>query len=734
MMRLTLRTLLAYLDDTLGAADSRLMGQKVAENPTAQELVDRIKKLVRRRSISAPPFASDGGPNDPTIMAGYLSDTLHGDKVAQFEQACLDSDVLLAEVAACHQILTIVLSQPVRVPPSARRRMYALVKGRESIPNRPPNPAIAPVGGVLAEETFEVDTDEADSALLLGMSAYSRTDTWGRRAAKIAATLVLAACAMVAVWLALPPLRSTVHRQETEFALVRVPTAATVPATVPLPKPETPETAPITPMPPEAVAKVDLPNPMPPDGPKPPMIRGGRPKVDIAPIPQPPKADRVPVGRLTQPNSLLLHRLGNEAEWQRVGPTDLNITSTESVMAPPGAKATVELSTGVDIELWGNLPELLPAPLLWSSVVLHDPYEGFAADLTVQAGRVYIKTDNPDGAKVRLRFGGSEIWDLTLPDPTTDVAFEVIITPSPGTADEPPHITAGLTVVGGTAQLKVRFKDYPKIEKNSVVSWDNKGRGIEGPKKLPDEGVAYFARFQTYPDPTPARAALAAIDRFNKRLTDPTRVKVVFAEALTEAGPPSLDTVSAARIAVLTQAAMGEFPALVDAVEDANRAYVREAAVFGLRTALAVHPGAAAKFRALLIEKARLTDEQADMVVRLLRGLSDAEKKTPLMMDQLVSLMESNKVAVREVSFATLINEADPESRGNRALSSFDAGGPDQAREGVVKAWKRRIEELKKKGTAEPTPPNSPSPPTGPAGSPPMGPTGPTGPTGPQTR
>lgn len=710
MMRLTLRTLLAYLDDTLGAADSRLMGQKVAENTAAQELAERIKKLVRRRGVSAPPFAADGGPNDPTVMAAYLSDTLHGDKVAQFEQACLDSDVLLAEVAACHQILTIVLSQPVRVPQTARRRMYALVKGRESIPNRPPNPDIAPVGGMLAEETFEVDRDDADMALLLGMSAYSQTDSWGRRFAKIAAASVLAACAMVAVWLALPTLRSTVQHQEATYALVPVPSPATMSTVPPSTHPESPEIPPKTNVPPDDNAPAVPPPDMPKNGPKPPVIPKNPPKVDIARIPQPPKADRVMVGRLAQPTALLLHRLGDEAEWQRVGPTDLSITTTESVMAPPGAKATISLDSGVEIELWGNLPELLPSPLLWSSVVFHDPYEGFAADLTVRAGRIYLKTDKPDGAKVRLRFGGSEIWDVTLPDPAADAAFEIIVTPNPGATEEPAQITAGLAVVGGRISLNVRFQDYPKIEKNHVITWDSKGRGIEGPSKLPDEGASYFARFQTYPDPTPARAALASLDRFHKRLTDPTRVKVVFAEALTEAGPPSLDSVSAARIAVLAQAAMGEFPALVDAVEDVNRSYVREAAVFGLRTALAVHPNAATKFRTVLIEKARLTEEQADTVLRLLRGLTDFEKKSPMAYDQLLALMESNKVVVRELAFMALLNEVDQESRSNRALASFDAGGPDQMREAVVRAWKRRVEELKKKAATDPQTPKTPPP------------------------
>ena len=51
-MRLTLRTLLAYLDDTLDPSQAREIGQKVAESHVAQELIDRIKKVTRRRGLT----------------------------------------------------------------------------------------------------------------------------------------------------------------------------------------------------------------------------------------------------------------------------------------------------------------------------------------------------------------------------------------------------------------------------------------------------------------------------------------------------------------------------------------------------------------------------------------------------------------------------------------------------------------------------------------------------------
>src|SRR5262249_41037457 len=89
-------------------------------------------------SLANPPVFGDESKLDPNTVAEYLSDVLPSDEVPEVEQTCLEHDMYLAEVAACHQILTLMLSEPVRVPATARQRMYRLVKGPESIPNRKP--------------------------------------------------------------------------------------------------------------------------------------------------------------------------------------------------------------------------------------------------------------------------------------------------------------------------------------------------------------------------------------------------------------------------------------------------------------------------------------------------------------------------------------------------------------------------------------------------------------------
>jgi hypothetical protein len=134
-MRLTLRTLLAWLDDTLEPTQVREIGRQVKESPLAQELADRIHRVTRQRRLTVPPSSGADG-TDPNIVASYLDNDLDPESVAEFEKKCLKLDVNLAEVASVHQILSL-LGQKVKVPAEARTRMYQLVKGREATTAKP---------------------------------------------------------------------------------------------------------------------------------------------------------------------------------------------------------------------------------------------------------------------------------------------------------------------------------------------------------------------------------------------------------------------------------------------------------------------------------------------------------------------------------------------------------------------------------------------------------------------
>ena len=125
-MRLTLRTLLAYLDNTLEPADVELLRTKVSESGFAGQLVQRIRTSLADPKLSAPAPDAVGPIDEANMISEYLDSTLPGEQVAETERACLESDVHLAEAAACHQILTMVLGKSAEVSPELRERIYQL--------------------------------------------------------------------------------------------------------------------------------------------------------------------------------------------------------------------------------------------------------------------------------------------------------------------------------------------------------------------------------------------------------------------------------------------------------------------------------------------------------------------------------------------------------------------------------------------------------------------------------
>ena len=116
-MRLTLRTLLAYLDGILPDAARDDLAKQVDGNATAESLIKRIHRAVARPEIPAPKVDGRGLADDANTVAEYLDNSLPADRLADFEKICLESDLHLAEVAACHELLAQVARDPAVVKP-----------------------------------------------------------------------------------------------------------------------------------------------------------------------------------------------------------------------------------------------------------------------------------------------------------------------------------------------------------------------------------------------------------------------------------------------------------------------------------------------------------------------------------------------------------------------------------------------------------------------------------------
>ena len=127
-MRLTLRTLLAWLDNVLPPETQKQLGDKVTDSPVAQQIVSRIRGVVERPQVSAPTVLGKGLANDANSVAEYLDNTLALDRLQPFERICIESDVHLAEVAACHTLLAQMNEDPTVLAPldkAGRARLLA---------------------------------------------------------------------------------------------------------------------------------------------------------------------------------------------------------------------------------------------------------------------------------------------------------------------------------------------------------------------------------------------------------------------------------------------------------------------------------------------------------------------------------------------------------------------------------------------------------------------------------
>lgn len=122
-MRLTLRTLLAYIDDRLPPVNAKEIGQKINKSAFATELLERIRDVKRKRRIAS--AQDESAVVDANLIAEYLDDQLSPEIVARLEQKILASDALLAEVASSHELLG-MLRDPVALEPRLRDRLYAL--------------------------------------------------------------------------------------------------------------------------------------------------------------------------------------------------------------------------------------------------------------------------------------------------------------------------------------------------------------------------------------------------------------------------------------------------------------------------------------------------------------------------------------------------------------------------------------------------------------------------------
>lgn len=173
-MRLTMRTLLNWINRNLSEEDAALVAQKVEESELARALKSQLEEVMRREQLPAP-MVLDGTPlGNANSSAEYLDNAMASAQTVEYEKFCLHSDVMLGEVAACHEILSHVLTDWPQVSPELRTRLCGLYQFMDTgsefsipIPKVQPktqaqvkNTAKAQVGNVSTDVFTEMEAEQ----------------------------------------------------------------------------------------------------------------------------------------------------------------------------------------------------------------------------------------------------------------------------------------------------------------------------------------------------------------------------------------------------------------------------------------------------------------------------------------------------------------------------------------------------------------------------------------------
>jgi hypothetical protein len=674
-VRLTLRTLLAYLDDTLDPGEIKQIGQKVSESDAAQELIARIKQVTRRRRLTAPPNTGPGG-FDPNTIAEYLDNVLPPDQVSELEKTCLESDVHLAEIASSHQILTLILGEPLLVPPTAKQRMYGLVRGRESRRRRAPAEAPAAVPAPAA--------GHAEDERLLGLPLSRRAGGWTNWLLGLTALCLLAAIGVI-VWQATHPATSPVVAQA-----------------------NTNRELPPPPPPPAAPAPTEKEKPPPPPPPPPPSET----KEVTTPPPPPPADTGKGVGHVTLvkglPN-LSLRRAPGKDQWQNLQPETSTIGSRDTLLALPGYRSEVRFDNGVGLFLWGNLPEFLSLPLLESGVVLQ-PASDADLEFILERGRVVVSNLKPSGpVKVRVLFNETkpkpaETWELTLREPGTEVSLELVgryvpEIPFQREGGEPPVADLNLVITKGEASVKVdaaTFSLRAPPAGPSVLFWNNYGKGVSPPAQMAPQALALFDKAK--PQTDNADRAETALNELLRRLVSRAPDKPV--ESVVEESLQS-DRPESRVLGVLCLGALDAVGKVLDALADDDPRHedLREAAVQELRQ-WAGRRGDRPLYDVLTQQK-RYTPSQAETIMQMLHGFTEEQLRQPQTWEALIGYVNSDKAPIRALAYWHLWRHY-PDGR----QAKYNPAGDSKQREVASAAWAKLLET----GKLPPKPMGGPAP------------------------
>jgi hypothetical protein len=681
------------MDGLLEPADAEDIRKKIDASKFATDMFHRIREVMRRLRLTAPSLAEHGTGLDPNTVADYLDNVLSGDQVPDFEKVCLESDVYLAEVASCHQILALVLGEPVEIDPAARERMYRIpqVAGQAEEERQ----AAAAAAALLSEngpERLPVELAGVPGRAKPAVPEYLR-EPRKRRLLPIAAALLLCGgvlgVLLVALWQFQPGtldkwwdrLRGRAEvaaapQEPEESAAPAAPSAAESnakkepapaggavgPGESPSPKPvEPPKTkpdegpavinpaegggpgekaAPVAPGKP-AAAPAAKQAPAPPPGPAKPASpvksagvekpAGAEKPAGPAPVPPEPAPEAVRIARVF-PDALevLLRYNADNATWTRAAPEEF-LQSGQPLLALPTYRPRVVLlkTGGITAELLGG-----------TEIQLLPPDTEGRPGIHVVFGRVVVKPLDQAPARLRLT-GGGRAGVLTLGSLESICALEVVRVQPPGV--DPQTHPAGALATLYVAQNGAVWEDDAmqrgvRLAAPAQASLEAPAVSPEAAPKTPPKWI--FADAAGSPSSLERRAATTVAQAFS-----PDRPASLVLLELAEHRQ-----VEVRWLATRCLAYLGQFEPMTAALDDKNLRWQWPEYVDQLRQAIIRGPASAGAVRQAIEKRFGPAGQN---VYRMLWGYTDRQLAAGEDA-RLVNDLDSETLAVRVLAFWNL--------------------------------------------------------------------------------
>ncbi len=650
-MRLTLRTLLAWLDDTLQPAQVRDIGIQVAESPLARELTERIHRVSRQRRLSVPGSSGPDGA-DPNVVASYLDNDLDPEEVADYEKKCLISDVKLAEVASVHQILSL-LGQKVKVPPEARARMYQLVKGRETVRSRP------------SKSRRSQSHEPVTSPIVPWNVPDAPRRSWIERFGLIAGMLFLVVLSVVtASWsLRIPDNEAALPAASSRAALTNDTNVAAAPSAkdgmtagtasdpeeldvIPAQGVESGPTRKTASAAGETGAKEAGPSE---------ATAGKVVESSVASVPEP-AAPATPA-MATAPDGVLLRYNNDQREWDRlVEATPVNRSDRLLCLSPFRATVT-----------FGKIPVILVDET--EVRILSQPTDKVPAIELIQ-GHLLLR--NTPAGSLKVGFGGKSL--------TIDVAPSDIVI-----VERLVHQEHGVSV-GSAPPIAVYC-----VQGETTLASDNKQESLTASDVITIDSAGSLKRSQrdtppawaTETEPSPEEAQRR--ERF-ARMFHPGRPVLTEIVAASED-----DDAEVKKLSILALKSLGDISLLMPMLSRKGDAVTRRSALTAVRSYMGLSREAAARVHDQLAEE--FGDDTSSFVEKMLVGYSAADASNAQLYERLVAALgpEQESVGVRELALDTL------KQLTGRGDLGYDVDEPEGK---GLKAWK----DLLREGKLRPTP------------------------------